>query len=55
MVFRDDEVEAARLTGRRLRTEVESDRESEVHVMSTMPSGTHPPTEDANDGLREAR
>jgi hypothetical protein len=29
--------------------------DSEVHVMSTEPSGMHPQTEDANDEPREAR
>jgi hypothetical protein len=54
MVIRDDEVETARLTGRRLRQK-SNPTESEVHVMSTKSSGTHPPTEDANDEPREAR
>jgi hypothetical protein len=52
MVIRDDEVEAARLTGRRFR---QKSTESEVHVMSTALSSMHPPTEDANDEPREAR
>jgi hypothetical protein len=54
MVIRDDELEAARLTGRRLRQK-SNPTESEVHIMSTEPSGMHPPTEDANAGPREAR
>jgi hypothetical protein len=48
------EVEAARLTGRRFR-EKSNPTESEVHVMSPKPSSMHPPTDDANDELREAR
>jgi hypothetical protein len=48
------EVEAARLTGRRFRQK-SNPTDSEVHVMSTKPSGMHPPTEDANDEPREAR
>jgi hypothetical protein len=54
MVIRDDEVEAARLTGRRFRQKP-NPTESEVHIMSTKPSSKHPPTEDANDEPREAR
>ena len=54
MVITDDEVETARLTGRRLRQK-SNPTESEVHVMSTKPSGIHPPTEDANDERGEAR
>jgi hypothetical protein len=54
MVIRDDEVETARLTGRRLRQK-SNPTESEVHVMSTKPTGMHPRTEDATDEPREAR
>jgi len=54
MVIRDDEVETARLTGRRLRQK-SNPTESEVHVMSTKPLGIRPPTEDANDEPKEAR
>jgi hypothetical protein len=54
MVIRDDEVETARLTGRRLRQK-SNPTESEVHLMSRKPSGMHPPTEDPNDEPREAR
>jgi hypothetical protein len=54
MVIRDDAIEAARLTGRRLRQK-SNPTESEVHVVSTTPSSMHPPTEDANDEPREAR
>jgi hypothetical protein len=54
MVIRDDEVEAARVTGRRFGPE-SNPTESEVHVMSTKPSGMHPPTEEANDERGEAR
>jgi hypothetical protein len=54
MVITDDEIETARLMDRRLRQK-SNPTESEVHVMSTKPSGTHPPTEDAKDEPREAR
>jgi hypothetical protein len=54
MVIRDDEVETARLTGRRLRQK-SNPTESEVHLMSAQPSNMHPPTEDAIDEPREAR
>jgi hypothetical protein len=54
MVIRDDAIEAARLAGRRFRQK-SNPAESEVHVMSTEPSGMHPPTEDTNDEPREAR
>jgi hypothetical protein len=54
MVTRDDEVEAARLTGRRFRQK-SNPTESEVHVMGKQLSSKHPPTEGANDAPVEAR
>jgi hypothetical protein len=54
MVIRDDEVEAARLTGSRFRQK-SNPTESDVNVMSTKPSSMHPPADDANDEPREAR
>jgi hypothetical protein len=54
MVIRDDEVAAARLTGRRF-CQKSNPAESEVHVMNAEPSGMHPTTEDTNDERREAR
>jgi len=54
MVIRDDEVEVARVRGRRFRQK-SNPTESEVHGMTTKPSSMHPPTEDANDEPREAR
>jgi hypothetical protein len=54
MVIRGDDVEVARVAGRRFRQE-SNPAESEVHVMSAEPSGTHSPTEEASDERRVAR